>query len=307
MHHHDRTLKRHRLGAQPLFLTLALAALAGLAPATRAADGTPAASEERTRKPGALGLIFASAPRAVKPWHALGDFYAGVGLGPTFFSDHTKANDDGSLSGVNARDTGFGWQISAGFAGHYVGAEVGWLDPGSSKFDAVSDGSGYSWGAGDVSAKVEGGGWTASALARIPIKPRWVMLARVGVLGWSARETFTENFGGGGTSTSYDEDSGTTVLYGVGFEYDIYSRDHFWLRTEMTRAQVDNDELPVIGVTGSLVFHYWAPSKRRAPRGLPSAARRVSVRLRSPRALRSRAVRRAWVPRGTARARGRWR
>jgi hypothetical protein len=241
-----RRLTAGALGAASFLLLLASTALA---------DDQPT-SDQDSKAPGFLGRLIPKHTITPKPWHHLGQFYAGVGMGPTFFSDHTDANDDGSLSNVDAHDTGFGWQVTAGFAGRYVGAEVGWIDPGSSKFDAVSDGSGDSWGAGDVSAKVEGGGWMACGLARIPIKPRWVMLARIGVLGWSTKETFTENFGGGPTYTSYDEESGTSVLYGVGFEYDVYHLGDFWIRTEMTRTQVDNDELPVVGVNGSLVFHY---------------------------------------------------
>ena len=226
-----------------------------LVPAAAGAADSTAASDDSKRPPGLLAFFVSDQPRTPKPWHRYGDFYASVGVGPTFFSDHPDANDDGSLSNVDAHDSGFGWNFSAGFAGRYVGAELGYVNVGTSKFDAVSDGSGDSWGAGDVSAEVEGGGWAASGLARIPIKPRWVMLARLGVLGWSTKETFTETFGST-TYTSYDEDSGTSVLYGVGFEYDIYSQDRFWLRTEMSRTQVDHDELPVLGVNGSLVFHY---------------------------------------------------
>lgn len=234
--------------AAPALAVLVLLALAALSPAARAED-------DSRRTPGFLGLFISDAPRPPKPWHRHGDFYAGLGVGPTFTSDHRQANDDGSLRNVDATTTGFGWHLQAGFAGRYWGAELGWLDSGSAKFEAVSDGSGDSWGAGDVSAKVEGGGWTASGLLRVPIKPRWLLLARVGVLGWSTKETFTETFGSE-TYTSYDEDSGTSAMVGVGFEYDIYSQDRFWIRTEMTRTQVDNDELPVVGVNGSLVFHY---------------------------------------------------
>lgn len=254
MPQHARSFRFRSMVTGTLLCALALLTLsAGSNPAF--AEDEPAAEQERTRMKGPLGLVFASAPRAPKPWHQWGEFTMRGGLGPSFIGDHRESNDDGSLTGVDARSTGVGWSLGGGFMGKYVGAEVGWMDTGSAKFDATSDGSGDSWSAGDVSAEVEGSGWTLSGLVRIPIKPRWVMLARIGVLGWSTTETFTES-SGGSTFTSHDENSGTSALLGVGFEYDIYSLDHFWLRTELTRAQVDDDELPILGVNGSLVFHY---------------------------------------------------
>jgi hypothetical protein len=237
----------------PLFAVVA--ALVTLAPSARGQGAAETGTAEVEEEKGFLGGYLAQRPRTPQPWHRYGTFYYNVGVGAAMYGDHTEANNDGSLSGIDASDTGFAWNVRAGFAGRYVGAEVGWVDLGEAKFDAVSDGTGNSWVAGDVSAEVEGSGWSLAGLLRIPIKDRWVMLARVGMLGWSTTETFTET-SGGNTFTSTDENSGSSALYGVGFEYDIYNRDHFWIVTEFTRAQVDDDELPVNMFSGGIVYHY---------------------------------------------------
>ncbi len=234
-------------------LALVLAAAATFPAAVHAEEAPDPGDRGRSR--GFLGRFLEDRPRAPKPWHRYGDFYASAGIAPTFYREHTEANDDGSLSAIDARDTGFGWHLNAGFAGRHVGVELGWMDLGSSKFDATSDGSADSWAAGDVSAEVEASGWTLSGLARIPVKPRWVMLARLGLLGWTSKETFVEQIGSS-TVVSEQEDTGTSLLMGLGFEYDIHNLDHFWIRTELTRAQVDADELPVLGVNGSLVRRF---------------------------------------------------
>lgn len=231
------------------------------APRSGAAQSTPDANAAATdasgsgERKGLLGGFLQARPRTPKPWHKWGEFYYGAGVGASLYNDHTESNDDGSLSNIDASDTGFEWNVRGGFAGKYVGVELGWMDLGQSKFDAVSDGTGNSWSPGDVSAEVDVNGWTLSGLVRVPIKERWVMLARIGVMGWTSTETFTET-NGGPTVTTVEEDTGTTALYGVGFEYDIYNLNHFWIVTEFTRAQVDEDELPVNVISGSIVYHY---------------------------------------------------
>lgn len=235
-----------------LLLALILTAAGTIAAPARAEE---AAERKSGGSRGFFGRFLEDRPRAPQPWHRYGEFYGSVGVAPTRFGDHTDSNDDGSLSAIDARDTGFGWHLNAGFAARHVGVELGWMDLGSSRFDAVSDGSGGSWAAGDVSAEVEASGWTLSGLARIPIKPRWVMLARLGLFGWTSKETFVEDISST-TVVTEEEDTGTSLLMGLGFEYDIHNLDHFWIRTELTRAQVDADELPVLGVNGSLVRRF---------------------------------------------------
>ena len=150
-------------------MLLAVLVLASLvAPTVRAEQ---AASESSSRKPAPLGWVLASAPRAPHPWHKYGEFTFGGSIGWSQYQDHTDANDDGSLSNIDAKDGGLGWHLDAGFVGRYAGVEIGYMDLGSSKFDATSSG-GSSWLAGDVSAEVEGSGWTFSGLVRIPVKPR---------------------------------------------------------------------------------------------------------------------------------------
>jgi hypothetical protein len=191
-----------------------------------------------------------------RPWHKYGEFYAGAGIGGTKYSDHLAANDDGSLTGINAKDTGVNWQMRVGFAGKYVAAEIGHLSLGHTKFTATSDGSGTSWMSGEVGDEVQASGWTYSALGRYPINERCVLLARLGILSWSSTETFSESPYPGISYSTQNDASGSHVLWGLGFEYDIYNRHYFWLRTEYMNSQVDNDELPVNAVNASLDFHF---------------------------------------------------
>lgn len=101
-----------------------------------------------------------------------------------------------------------------------------------------------------MSATVEAKGWLWSAFARYPIVERWAALVRVGGYTWESTETFTETFG-----PSSQKDTGTTVIFGFGLEYDIHRLQHTVLRTEYDRFVVDADELPVNSFTAGVDYH----------------------------------------------------
>jgi hypothetical protein len=228
--HPFRTIRPAR--PRPVVPLLALAVVAALASVARAGDEPPAGAA------------------ATFPWSRYGTAYVGVGGGLGRYGDHTDANDDGSLSGIDAKDNGTSWRLRAGFEGRYGGGEVGFVDLGRSEFSATSAG-GPSWVAGDVTARVESQGWLWTAFARYPIVERWAALVRVGGFTWTSTETFTEN-----GFESGDEDSGTSLTFGFGLEYDIHRLSHTVLRTEWDRFVVDEDELPVNSFSIGADYHF---------------------------------------------------
>ncbi|MCU0224799.1 MAG: outer membrane beta-barrel protein [Acidobacteria bacterium] len=227
-----------------------LPAACGLAAALAAVAfaGAPAvlAEEEKKDDRGAAAAV-PSSDRSQRS-----GFYVGGSAGFGIYDDHVPANDDGSLSDVNDDDSDFVWKVYGGYSfGSYFALEGGYRDDGSASFDAQSDGSGDSWAGGDVSAEVETDGWFASALGRLPLGDRWSLFAKVGVYGWSTKETFTEN---GYVST--DEDSGTDISYGLGAEWDPGNPDDVVLRGEVDRTEVDDDQLPDTTVTVGMVWQF---------------------------------------------------
>src|SRR5262245_18910775 len=229
---------------------------------------TATASAEESSDSGKKPLLpFApSGTPAVRPWHKYGEFYAGIGFGGTKYSDHLAANDDGSLTNINAKSSGLNWQLRVGFVGKYVGAEIGRLSLGRTKFTATSDGTGDSWMSGEVGDEVKASGWTYSALGRVPINGRCAALARVGMLSWNSTETYSESPIPGYSYGTESKDSGSGLLWGLGLDYDLYNQHYFWLRTEFMHSQVDDDELPVNAVTASLDFHFESPGGGAAAR-----------------------------------------
>lgn len=210
-----------------LFVTLI--STAAFAPTPVRAD-TPAAAKDDDRK--ALALPTGGDK------HARRGFYAGVSLGAGFNSDFVGANDDGSLSAIDADKQDMAWQLHVGWQfTDYFGVEAGYVDLGKVHFDAVSDGTGPSWsGPGVAITDLEADGWYGGVRGAMPVSDRWTLFASLSWFRWQSTETFVDN---GFTST--DEDSGGDVRYGAGFECDIGEKDKWVLRGELARTEVDND------------------------------------------------------------------
>ncbi len=171
-------------------------------------------------------------------------FYAGASVSYNDHGDLYSANDDGSLSSVSRDDSATGFAIFGGYnLTDNIGLEVGYVDMGEPDFSAVSDGSGVSWVAGNVSTKLEADGWLFSILGHLPVSERMTVFARLGIFAWDTTETFNEN-----SFISVDKNSGSDVQYGAGFDYDVGTEDKWHLRGEIGTGDIDDDGQQVTGV-----------------------------------------------------------
>ncbi len=220
------------------------------------------------RAPGCLPLCFAAA-LLLGPSHAVAEdggdgpgwfvpagtpannFYAGAGIGYGDI-DYPDSNQDGSVTGVSTDDSDTVFNFYGGYQiNDTVSVQGGYHDFGESDFAGVSDGSGDSWVAGDVSATLDSDGWELAVLGRWPIGNRWYLLGQLGWLWWDSTETFVEN---GVVST--ESSSGSDFSYGAGLEYDVGLNERIVYRFMGTHHEVDNDGYDVKALRADIVYRF---------------------------------------------------
>lgn len=194
-----------------------------------------------------------AAESASLPWHDWGQLTIAFGAGMSHYSEYRHAFDDGSLSGVKQQENDDRFHGSVGFAGRYVGVELGYETLGRVRLDATSDGSGTQWFAGRLSGRLEGHAVAASALLRAPAGDCWVSQLRLGILGWNTTERLSES---GGLIQRKIERSGQSLVVGAGGELRIDPAGHFWARAEVSRSEVGEKDLAYYVVSGSVVLRY---------------------------------------------------
>ena len=131
---------------------------------------------------------------AASPVFAQG-FYAGAGIGSSFFSTEFKIDDvTDEVQKIDENSTA--WKIFGGFSqGKFIGIEGGYRDFGN-----------IETGEGDDLAKSKTSGWDIEALGKVQIAIVDIF-AKAGVMFWSTDVTF---FGIDGN------ESGTDFLWGLG-------------------------------------------------------------------------------------------
>jgi OOP family OmpA-OmpF porin len=180
-----------------------------------------------------------------------GGWHAGVRFGTAKNRDFVSANNDGSLSKIDANESDVSWSLFGGYDfNQYVGVEVGYVDLGKTDFSAESEG-GPSWSPGKVSTEFEGNGATLTGRGRLPLSERWALFAKLGIFRWNTKETFRESYG-----TTVDENSGTDAVYGAGVEYDPGQKDKWVWRAEVARTEVDDDGDKVDTASAALVYNF---------------------------------------------------
>lgn len=195
----------------------------------------------------------AAAADAAPSWHPWGRYTFAIGAGMSHYSEYRSAHDDGSLSNVRVEENDDRFQGSIGFAGRYLGIEVGYETLGRVRLDGISDGTGALYFPGRISARIEGHGLGVSGLLRAPAGDRWVTQVRLGLLGWNTTERTSES---GGLIQAKVDRSGTSLVVGAGGELRIDPAGQFWARAEVTRTEVGEKDLAYLVVTGSFVLHY---------------------------------------------------
>lgn len=198
----------------------------------------------------APGRAIAAAAEPPRPW---GYYVLAFGGGVSHPSEYRATLDDGSLSEVKLEEWSDRFQGSAGIAGRYLGVEVGYETIGRVRLTGTSDGTGPRWLAGRMSARLQGYGFTGSAVLRLPAGERWVSHVRAGLLWWRMRERTTQ---AGGLLTDEAQHTGTSLVAGAGGELRITPADRVWLRLEATRGEVGEQDLVHYTFSGSFVLHY---------------------------------------------------
>jgi len=171
------------------------------------------------------------------PLYFGGKVSVGLAGGGVNHTGLVKDNDDGSITGVATDKTSGGWKIYATVQPwENIGFQAGYTDLGKDSFGANSSG-GYSWAAGPVSTNHKAKGWELTVYDRIPISERYTLFVKAGMFFWEAEQTYTDS---GGTYP-VDKESGSSVTYGLGFEYDIGIKHHFYWFGELQRYSLEND------------------------------------------------------------------
>ncbi len=181
---------------------------------------------------------------------AFKNFYWGVGFG-LVKNDTPDAWQDGSLTNIDDDKSDvslsffFGYQFN-----DYVGVQGAYRDLGESSLNATSSG-GPSWSPGEVSGEQDADGYELAIVGRWPISERWYVLGLVGMYWWDSTERYWEE----GFESSISE-SGNSVTYAVGFEFDHGLKDRIVYRFMGSHHEVGNDDYDVNGVSASVVYRF---------------------------------------------------
>ena len=134
-------------------------------------------SNTTTLAAGCLGLVMVASPSVAAEW------YVGAGVGQTDVPGFSLSDlDDGSLTSGSVDETDTGWTLYGGVRLHkYLGLEADYIDLGTFRIDAVSDGTGTDFAAGPVTAAASADGFSLSALGLIPVGDNFDLFARAGI------------------------------------------------------------------------------------------------------------------------------
>jgi hypothetical protein len=179
----------------------------------------------------ATGLLLLAALVAGAPAFAgIGGFVGGT-VGESEFGDY-ELQDEAS----NIVDDDTGWAVFGGYllnphfavGGGYV--ELGQLN---------ADGSAFG---GMFTDKLEARGIEAFGMGILPLGESIQFFARLGAFTWEQDVTFTLT----GTSDFMEDTSGTDLMYGAGFNWDVLGEDGFQIHLAWTQYK-DVGDLQVTG------------------------------------------------------------
>ncbi len=179
------------------------------------------------------------------------NFYVGSGVG-MMSSNFARTNDDGSLGGnYDSDNSGIAGDVFLGyeFTDHF-GVEAGYHYLGRTEMASSSTG-GPSWSAGPVRAENDVEGGSFAGVVRVPVTERTTLIGTLGMFWWISKETFED----GGIQT-VEKESGSSVTFSGGIEYDIGLKDRFVYRAEVHQYVVDNSDYDITEGTFSIVYKF---------------------------------------------------
>ena len=176
------------------------------------------------------------------------NFYGALGFG-LVINDAPDSWQDGSLTAIDDDKSDIALSLAFGYQLHeYFAVQGAYRDLGESELNATSSG-GPSWSEGEVRGVQEADGWELGILGRWPISERWYALGLVGVYWWDSTEKYWED----GFTSSISE-SGSSLTYALGFEFDVGLKNRFVYRFMGSHHEVGNDDYDVNGVSAALVY-----------------------------------------------------
>ncbi len=208
----------------------------------------------------AIGLWVVAALALLLPMNdarAQGEWYLGANAGRADL-DYSAGDLTADLASLgwtitnpSVKDSGTAWKVYAGYAfNEYVATEAGYADLGKvvTRFGASIPPTQIPAILSDTFNihPYQGDGWFGAAVFTWPVEPdRYSLFARVGVFAWESDLDIRVISGGTGSIT--DRESGTDMLFGVGFEWllnEQWSITGEWERYELNEWL----DVPSIGV-----------------------------------------------------------
>jgi OOP family OmpA-OmpF porin len=178
------------------------------------------------------------------------NFYYGVGAGLAQ-NNSPDSNQDGSVTGVGTDESDNVWSFFLGYQIlENLAVQGGYVDLGESEFAGNSSG-GPSWAAGAVKTEQDADAWELGVMGRWPISARWYALGFIGWSWWESSETYYESVG----ITSIKE-SGSDVVYALGFEFDHGLKDRIVYRFMGEHHQAGNDDYDINSASAAIVYRF---------------------------------------------------
>lgn len=175
-------------------------------------------------------------------------FYLGGSLGHSSIDTVSEGDVNAAFASVGVTttsdvdDSDLGWKIFGGYnLNQYFGIELAYVDLGEAEINATSTAP----VAGTASISAEADGFTFAGVARYPINERFDVFGKLGGFVWDVEGGGSLTVGGG-TITATAEDDGTSILFGLGAEYEM--GNNIGVRAEWERYEVSSDDVDLFSV-----------------------------------------------------------
>jgi hypothetical protein len=108
------------------------------------------------------------------------DAYLGLSIGQSTLKDwDSSVIDDGSFNSIDVEDSDVSFRVSGGYdLNPSLALEIGYSDFGEVTAEGTSDGTGFAWTAGPVSADASADGFDLGFVGRIPASDSFSFLGR---------------------------------------------------------------------------------------------------------------------------------